>query len=48
MTESYVKCPQANKDKVPKEQTFTELQNYYVNKPWKTIQDLPSHLPFSD
>jgi len=25
MTESHVKCPQANKDKVPKEQTFTEL-----------------------
>lgn len=29
-------------------ENFKELKNYYVNKPWKQVQDLPTHLPFSE
>lgn len=48
MKESAVLGQARNKDKPVKTENMIELQDYYVNKPWKAIEDLPTHLPFSE
>lgn len=48
MQESMITTMKAQKSKELSTKNITEQQDYYVNKPWKLIEDLPSHLPFSD
>lgn len=48
MNESTVATNKVKQDKMVKNDNTVELSDYYVNKPWKAIEDLPSHLPFSD
>lgn len=40
--------PKVGRNKEIKTENTVEQEDYYVNKPWKAIEDLPSHLPFSE